>query len=475
MMSMSMKKLMVGGMLVAGALSQENPCNLIDCPADKSVCVVEKGAATCVAKKFAFPAGCRSAQVFEASSGTLDYPVGSGKYSNHEKACFYFKCPGKRAELQWKAFETESGYDFVSAHAVSGGVISVASPLLSWHSGNKVPSNTVVEGEDGIFVHFTSDYSVKRTGFELDWTCEGTLLSVGDVCYQFCEAGDCAPVNKRDQCPTGTECKGDGSIGFNSRHTCVAPKKEEEDEEELSVGDVCYQFCEAGDCAPVNKRDQCPTGTVCKGDGSIGFNSHHTCQQEVLAVGDVCYQFCEAGNCAPVNKRDQCPTGTVCKGDGSIGFNSHHTCQQEVLAVGDVCYQFCEAGDCAPVNKRDQCPTGTVCKGDGSIGFNSRHTCSEEISVGDVCYRFCEGGNNCVPVSRREQCPSGSECKSTGAIGFNSESTCQAVLSVGDVCYQFCESGSCAPVNRREQCPTGSVCQGNGQIGFNSLETCVSQ
>eukprot|EP01060_Flectonema_neradi_P028902 TRINITY_DN38_c0_g1_i5.p1 TRINITY_DN38_c0_g1~~TRINITY_DN38_c0_g1_i5.p1 ORF type:complete len:471 (+),score=80.21 TRINITY_DN38_c0_g1_i5:65-1477(+) len=467
-MSMSMKKMMIGGMLVAGALSAENPCNLVDCPPEKSVCVVEAGVPTCVVQKFEFPTGCKSGQVFEGSSGSLDYPAGSGKYSNNEAACFYFKCIGKRASLQWKAFSTEQGFDFVSATAVTNG--AVGATLLSKHSGSTVPAPTTVEGADGIFMYLTSDYSVRASGFELDWTCHEPL-SLGDVCYQFCEDGSCAPVNKREACPADASCLSSSALlGFNSHHTC-----------QLKAGSVCYQFCEnPADCAPVNLREHCAVGTECKdATTGFGFNSKHTCQ-EVLAAGATCYQFCEnPATCVAIDKRDQCAKGTVCKDDGAIGFDSHHTCQaeeeEELLSVGEVCYRFCEGGSsCVPVSKRDQCASGSECKPTGAIGFNSESTCQAVLSVGEICYRFCEGGSGCVFVDKRDECASGTECKSTGVIGFNSEKSCQAVLAAGEVCYQFCEDGSCAPINKRDQCASGTSCVASSSMpSFNSLETCV--
>eukprot|EP01060_Flectonema_neradi_P029026 TRINITY_DN3928_c1_g1_i3.p1 TRINITY_DN3928_c1_g1~~TRINITY_DN3928_c1_g1_i3.p1 ORF type:complete len:218 (+),score=52.73 TRINITY_DN3928_c1_g1_i3:125-778(+) len=91
----------------------------------------------------------------------------------------------------------------------------------------------------------------------------------------------------------------------------------------LALGETCYQFCEDGSCEPINRSNDCVRGECIRVPG-ISFNSHLTCQ---LPEGATCYQFCEDGSCAPINDREHCTAGTECKGDGTIGFNSHETCQ----------------------------------------------------------------------------------------------------------------------------------------------------
>eukprot|EP01060_Flectonema_neradi_P011249 TRINITY_DN1834_c0_g1_i5.p1 TRINITY_DN1834_c0_g1~~TRINITY_DN1834_c0_g1_i5.p1 ORF type:complete len:540 (+),score=134.25 TRINITY_DN1834_c0_g1_i5:78-1697(+) len=198
-------------------------------------------------------------------------------------------------------------------------------------------------------------------------TCQ---LPVGSTCYRFCADNSCATIAAGEHCVTGTECR---KPSEGNDYTC---------QEVLTVGEVCYQFCEnPKECEFINRREQCPKGTECKSTnpGVIGWNSHQTCQ-EVLAVGDVCYQFCEnSSECEFISRREQCPKGTECKSTnpGVIGWNSHQTCQ-EVLAVGDVCYQFCEnSSECEFISRREQCPQGTECKPSNpdAIGWNSHETC----------------------------------------------------------------------------------------------------
>ena len=54
-------------------------------------------------------------------------------------------------------------------------------------------------------------------------------LNVGEICYRFCEDGSQNPIDRRDDCPRGTECRGrltdrTALISFDScsarAHTC---------------------------------------------------------------------------------------------------------------------------------------------------------------------------------------------------------------------------------------------------------------
>ena len=117
---------------------------------------------------FTFPTECTVNKKYREASGTVDYPSGSRKYKNNIHACFYFKCRSKRTVLRWTEFETESGFDIVSAFPVTDGIIG-STAVLS-HSGESIPEDTVVD-QDGIFVQLTSDFSERRSGFVLNWTC----------------------------------------------------------------------------------------------------------------------------------------------------------------------------------------------------------------------------------------------------------------------------------------------------------------
>lgn len=46
---------------------------------------------------------------------------------------------------------------------------------------------------------------------------------------------------------------------------------------ELQIGDICYRFCEDGSQSEVNRRDECPEGTQCKTQNSESMISYDTC------------------------------------------------------------------------------------------------------------------------------------------------------------------------------------------------------
>ena len=126
------------------------------------------------APTFTFPSSCSASTILD-TPGSLDYPTGTASYANNENTCWFFSCPSKQyTVLQWSAFNTESGYDMVNVFPVNGGVIG-STALLSDKSGTSSPSDTVADGQEGIYMRFTSDGSVTRGGFELTWSCADLL------------------------------------------------------------------------------------------------------------------------------------------------------------------------------------------------------------------------------------------------------------------------------------------------------------
>ena len=48
----------------------------------------------------------------------------------------------------------------------------------------------------------------------------------------------------------------------------------------LLVGDICYRFCEYGLQEPVNRKDDCPTNSICKStfnENSVSMISYDSC------------------------------------------------------------------------------------------------------------------------------------------------------------------------------------------------------
>ena len=55
-------------------------------------------------------------------------------------------------------------------------------------------------------------------------------------------------------------------------------------------------------------------------------------QKNTLNIGEVCYRFCEDGSQESVNRRSDCPSGTVCKKINIFGIDvSFDSCRNNVL------------------------------------------------------------------------------------------------------------------------------------------------
>lgn len=154
-----------------------------------------------------------------------------------------------------------------------------------------------------------------------------------------CESGYCTnpePCNN-GQCPAGYECNvntnppgcfPEGTAGCTRDEQCAPTEYCD-----LFLGQ-CQQGCRAGGCPP---GEQC--------------NSAHQCQVET-AVGDV-------GD--PCTDSNQCPGGTACVYDNSMGFL---TCQTLGFGCEQSCRVTCDLLTSAIVN---QCPPGEKCGSGDSI------------------------------------------------------------------------------------------------------------
>ena len=77
-------------------------------------------------------------------------------------------------------------------------------------------------------------------------------------------------------------------------------------------------------CQVQNGRADICTLMYCFQQAEPYCMSYHI-QYNSLGMGDICYRFCEDGSQSSINRRSDCPDGTVCKKnmlDNSIGFDS---------------------------------------------------------------------------------------------------------------------------------------------------------
>ena len=98
---------------------------------------------------------------------------------------------------------------------------SVPADCISWNDGCNTCS--VVNGQIGgctMMMCFSSG-----TPHCVRYSQTNNQLSLGDVCYRFCEDGSEPSVSRTQDCPVGTTCTAPNVLGFDScgtsAHTCM--------------------------------------------------------------------------------------------------------------------------------------------------------------------------------------------------------------------------------------------------------------
>ncbi|CAL4066496.1 unnamed protein product [Meganyctiphanes norvegica] len=99
-------------------------------------------------------------------SGILKYPaVGRGpQYPSYIDCSWVFETPGTSIVLKFTSFSIESDHDLVYIRDGK----SKMSPLLGQYSGDTLPP-ILTTSTNKAFIHFTSDGTVSKDGFSLDW------------------------------------------------------------------------------------------------------------------------------------------------------------------------------------------------------------------------------------------------------------------------------------------------------------------
>ncbi|GGH68554.1 PKD domain-containing protein [Phaeocystidibacter marisrubri] len=107
-----------------------------------------------------------------ACTGTLyDHGGATGGYSNGANGIFYITAPGSSLSMTFTAFQLESCCDYVRIYDGIG----TTGALLLTANGTAIPNggNPIVAPSGTATVRFTSDGSVVRSGFAMDWISSG--------------------------------------------------------------------------------------------------------------------------------------------------------------------------------------------------------------------------------------------------------------------------------------------------------------
>ncbi|CAL4159149.1 unnamed protein product, partial [Meganyctiphanes norvegica] len=100
---------------------------------------------------------------YNSSSGRIRHPLSGSNYHNNEH-CVWIIRAGSPLKMTFVTFDTETGYDYLYIRDGNNN----ASPLLGTFHGDSVPSPVQTRTNEAHLL-FTSDGSVSRTGFELQW------------------------------------------------------------------------------------------------------------------------------------------------------------------------------------------------------------------------------------------------------------------------------------------------------------------
>ncbi|CAL4196770.1 unnamed protein product, partial [Meganyctiphanes norvegica] len=101
---------------------------------------------------------------FDNDSGRIKYPVTGSNYPDNADCSWVIESSGASIELKFTSFTTESGEDFLYIRDGE----SSSSRQLGKYSGTNLPSS-VRTTTNKAFIHFISDRSVTKTGFDLTW------------------------------------------------------------------------------------------------------------------------------------------------------------------------------------------------------------------------------------------------------------------------------------------------------------------
>ena len=91
----------------------------------------------------------------------------------------------------------------------------------TWFDG----CNSCQIGKNGVYIACSRMFCEKPQTAECRDNINSNQLNEGDVCYRFCEDNSEVSVNRRNDCPSGTECVDSNTIGFDScgerASTCI--------------------------------------------------------------------------------------------------------------------------------------------------------------------------------------------------------------------------------------------------------------
>lgn len=138
-------------------------------------------------------------EVRSESSGVLRDHVHGRTYSNDMECSFLVEvAAGETVKARFTRFDLEKGYDFLTVY---DGADSSA-PLIGRYSGAELPP-VILTSSNQLFLSFTTDYSVVREGFVLEYDTDPLcplFCSGNGVCDELTGTCACDPLFRGDGC-----------------------------------------------------------------------------------------------------------------------------------------------------------------------------------------------------------------------------------------------------------------------------------
>ncbi len=245
---------------------------------------------------------------------------------------------------------------------------------------------------------------------------EGEICQPGDLCLDWCLAGDPACCYGNQCVPGGGDlCTSDADCTAGAEW-CEAGRCVQCDNSGLACFLACVEgeeLAERNGCFPC----ECVPITECKSDADCADDA-------VCLAGDLCLFYCPAGD-------PTCCYGNTCVGGSGAACSSDADC-----AAG---FEWCEAGRCVACDN-----SGQYCDlacGEGFEFAPERNGCQP-----------C----GCVPIS---ECQSSADCNA-GEVCIPGDA-CWMYCGYGDpsCCYgNTCQAGSGVPCGANGHCSEGERC-----------------
>lgn len=336
------------------------------------------------------------------------------------------------------------------------------------------------------------------TDFDCTVAPQADAFCLGGTCVQCLDDNDCVVTAPKGRTNRTFCCEaGDNVCSATQSHTCIEACDSSADCAGSTDGTFCVVYddagqgmCRTGACLSNADCAADPQGLYCDRDSGPGY-------------------LLPAGGCGCFHDSD-CPTGTLCDGNGSVLSSCTTSCVDGGCAPGRICDQ---SGVC-----RSRCDDGhtcdtadPLCDADNRLGNNgipdpgvewcyacitsadcssgqgcdaTFHICGLCQTSSDCASGVCAAGPTCLARCEAGVCSAGQVCDTDNAVG-NGANLCYECLSPidcpdGEGCNSATHRcGTCEYPNAYafgNDCPPGDICTNYWSVApFTSSGACLQR